>query len=82
MSQSLLAIETLRLQPPIAQHLYYLSIFLAVLPEDQLALVTIVLVLSTSAIFTSLINREICQLQFLTVLRGRKGKDELTFPLF
>lgn len=52
--QSLLSIEALSLQPAVAQHLDDLRVFLSVLTEHQLTLVVLVLVLPSSAIFSSL----------------------------
>lgn len=52
--QPLLAVKALRLQPAVAQHLYYLCVFLAILLEDQLALVVVVLVLAATTILAAL----------------------------
>jgi hypothetical protein len=57
MRKPLLAVEALRLQPAVPQHLGDLSILLPVLAEDQLALVVVILVFTTSPIFSSLVGR-------------------------
>lgn len=56
MGQSLFTVEALRLKPSITKHLRYLCVFLPVFPEDQLTLVIVVLVLSTSPVFASLLR--------------------------
>ena len=54
--QSLLAIEAHRFQSAVPKHLGNLSVLLSIFSEDQLALVILVLILSSSAIFTTLVN--------------------------
>ena len=56
MRQPLLAVEAHRLEAAISKHLRHLSVLLSVLTENELALVVIVLVLSTSPIFTTLLT--------------------------
>ena len=54
--QSPLTIEAHRFQSAVSKHLGNLSVLLSVFPENKFALVILVLVLSSSAIFTTLIN--------------------------
>ena len=54
MGQSLLTIEAHSLQASIPQHLDHLCILLAILTKYQLALVIIILVLSTPPVLTTL----------------------------
>lgn len=53
-SQTLFAIKAQSLQAAVAQHLYNLRILLAFLLEDKLALLVVVLVLSTATVLTAL----------------------------
>ena len=57
MCQSLLAVETLCVQPAVAQHLEDLSVFLAFLLEGQLSLLVVVFVLASTPILTTLFDR-------------------------
>jgi len=57
MGQSLLAIEAHRLQSAVPKHLGDLSVLLSIFSEHQFSFVILVLVLSSSAIFTTLINQ-------------------------
>lgn len=68
MSQALLAIEALCLKTAIAQHLNDLCVFLSIFPEDELALVAFVLVLSTSPIFATL-----CRTDMSDYEKSRRG---------
>jgi hypothetical protein len=54
MCKSLLAVEALSLEAPVAQHLRHLRILLPVLTEDELALVVVVLVLPTPPVLSTL----------------------------
>ena len=54
MRQPLLAVEAHRFKTAISKHLGHLSVLLSVLAENQLALVVVVLVLSSSPVFTTL----------------------------
>lgn len=54
MRQSLLTIEAECLKPTVSKHFGYLGIFLTVFLEYEFALIVVVLVLSTSPVFTSL----------------------------
>src|SRR5690349_13669086 len=54
------AVEALRLQAPVAKHLDHLRVLLALLLEDQLALLVVVLVLSTSPVLTTLRGVSVC----------------------
>ena len=56
--EALLAVEALRLQAPVPEHLRHLRVLLAVLAEDQLALVVVVVVLSTPAVLSTLYIRQ------------------------
>ena len=76
-SKTLLAIEALRLETAVTKHLDDLGILLAVFTEDELALVIVVLVLSTSPVLsTLLVFAELGHPLVAYVDRG------LTFPLF
>lgn len=55
-SQTLLAVEAQGLQTTITEHLHDLRVFLAILLEDELTLLVVVLVLSTTTVLTALIN--------------------------
>ena len=57
MRQPLLAIEALRLYSAVTEHFGNLCVLLAVLAEDEFALVVVVLVLSTSPVLASLESR-------------------------
>ena len=57
MGQSLLTIEAQCFQSAVPKHLCDLSVLLSVFSEDEFTFVILVLVLSSSAIFTTLINR-------------------------
>ena len=54
MCQTLLAVEAQRFQSAITKHLDNLRVLLAVLTEDELSFVIVVLVLSTSPVLSSL----------------------------
>ena len=54
MRQPLLAVEAHRFKTTVSEHLDHLSVLLSILTENQLALVVVVLVLSTSPVFTTL----------------------------
>ena len=54
MRETTCAVEALRLQTSVAEHLDDLRVFLALLLEDELALLVVVLVLSTSPVLTTL----------------------------
>lgn len=54
MCETLLAVEALSLKTTVSEHFGDLCVLLAVFTEDELALVIVVLVLSTSPIFTTL----------------------------
>lgn len=82
MCEPLLAVEALCLQPPVAQHLRHLRVLLPVLAEDQLALVIVVLVLSTSPILATLCARIARIAQESAVRGGHAAEDRRTFPLF
>lgn len=71
-SQTLLAVEAQGLQTTITEHLHDLRVFLAILLEDELTLLVVVLVLSTATVFTALINEivSIC----VQVIRAVKTK--------
>ena len=58
MGQSLLTIEAQCFQSAVPKHLGDLSVLLSVFSEDQFTFVILVLVLSSSAIFTTLINHQ------------------------
>ena len=64
MGQTLLAIEAKCLQTTVAQHLHYLCVLLALLLEDELTLLVVVLVLSTTAVLTALYS--IVRICFIT----------------
>lgn len=53
--QSLLAVKALRLQAAVAQHLDHLGILLALLLEDELALLVVVFVLAATAVLSTLL---------------------------
>ena len=55
MCQSLLAVETKRLETAVTQHLEHLGVFLAFFFEDQFALFVVVLVLAAAPVFASLV---------------------------
>lgn len=57
MRETLLAVEALSLETTVSEHFGDLSVLLAVFTEDELALVVVILVLSTSPIFTTLRRR-------------------------
>ena len=57
MRQTLLAVEALSFKTAVSQHLDDLGVLLSVLTENELALVVIVLVLSTSPVLTTLFVR-------------------------
>ena len=57
MRQPLLAVKAHGLQTAVSKHLRDLSVLLSVLAENELALVVIVLVLSTSPVLTTLFVR-------------------------
>ena len=54
MRQSLLTVEAECLKTTVSEHFGDLSVFLTILSEDELALVIIVLVLSSSPVFATL----------------------------
>ena len=54
MGETLLAVEAHGLQTAIAQHLGDLRVLLTIFTENKLALVVVVLVLSTSPVLTTL----------------------------
>jgi len=54
MREPLLAIKAQCLEPPVTEHLHHLGILLAVFLEDQLSLVVVVFILSTSPILATL----------------------------
>ena len=54
MCEALLAVEALGLQTAVTEHLRDLRVLLAVLAEDQLALVIVVVVLSTPTVLSTL----------------------------
>ena len=58
MCQPLLTVEAHCLETAVSQHLGNLRILLAVFTEDQLALVVVVLVLSTSPVLSTLLIDE------------------------
>jgi siroheme synthase (precorrin-2 oxidase/ferrochelatase) len=59
MRQSLLAIEAHRLNASVSEHLDDLRIFLAVFTKDELTLVVLVLVLSSSPVLSTLLCEHI-----------------------
>ena len=62
-SQTLLAIEAERLETTVAQHLHDLSVLLALLLEDELTLLVVVLVLATTTVLTALFSN--CQILYV-----------------
>jgi hypothetical protein len=54
MGQSCGTVKALGLETSVSEHLDYLGILLAFLLEDELALLVVVLVLSSSPVFTAL----------------------------
>jgi hypothetical protein len=54
MCKTFFTIKALRLESAIPQHLHHLSVFLPVLTEDELPLVVVVFILSTTTILTTL----------------------------
>jgi hypothetical protein len=54
MREATCAVEALCLETPVAEHLDDLGVLLALLLEDKLALLVVVLVLSTSPVLTTL----------------------------
>ena len=54
MCQPLLTVEAHCLETAVSQHLRHLGIFLTIFAEDELALVVVVLVLSTSPVLSTL----------------------------
>jgi hypothetical protein len=52
--QTLLAVEAERLETTVTQHLHDLCVLLSVFLEDELTLLVVVLVLSTTTVLTAL----------------------------
>ena len=76
MRQPLLAIEALRLYSAVTKHFGNLCVLLAVLAEDEFALVVVVLVLSTSPVLSTL------QIEWSGHARDAGEEWLRTFPLF